>query len=74
MTNDMNVTKFLDIIKEIKSVYGDESLSKRKQDKKARKLFVKLDSMITETASAAAKRTYDTIVELYYKIISENLK
>lgn len=74
MTNDMNVTKFLDIIKEIKSVYSDESLSKRKQDKKARKLFVKLDSMITETASAAAKRTYDTIVELYYKIISENLK
>ena len=74
MTNDMNVTKFLDIIKEIKSVYSDESLSKRKQDKKARKLFVKLDSMITETASTAAKRTYDTIVELYYKIISENLK
>ena len=34
MTNDMNVTKFLDIIKEIKSVYSDESLSKRKQDKK----------------------------------------
>ena len=62
------------IIKEIKSVYSDESLSKRKQDKKARKLFVKLDSMITETANAAAKRTYDTIVELYYKIISENLK